>query len=50
MERWIADLDRIERAAARVRAPASYAGEWYTLREHIDFVRRAVQAKNVAAS
>lgn len=50
VERWIADLDRIERAAARVRAPASYAGEWYTLREHIDFVRRAVQAKNVAAS
>lgn len=50
VERWTADLDRIERAATRVRAPASYAGEWYTLREHIDFVRRAVQARAAAPS
>jgi len=49
LERWHADLDRIERAAAHVRAPASYAGELYTLREHIDFVRRAVRAKARAA-
>lgn len=49
LERWNADLDRIERAATHVRAPASYAGELYTLREHIDFVRRAVQARARAA-
>ncbi len=49
LARWNADLDRIEGAATRVRAPASYAGELYTLREHIEFVRRAVQAKAHAA-
>ncbi len=45
LARWNAELDRIEDAATRVRAPASYAGELYTLREHIDFVRRTMQAK-----
>ena len=45
LARWNADLDRIEHSAAHVRAPVSYAGELYTLREHIDFVRRAVRAK-----
>ncbi|MCC6869646.1 MAG: C4-dicarboxylate ABC transporter substrate-binding protein [Burkholderiales bacterium] len=50
LTRWNADLDRIESAVTRVRAPASYAGELYTLREHIEFVRRAVQAKAHAAS
>ena len=50
LERWNADLDRIEQAAAHVRAPASYAGELYTLREHIAFVRRAVQERAHAAS
>lgn len=48
-ERWLADLSRIEHAAVRVRAPASYAGEWYTLREHIEFVRRAVKARAARA-
>lgn len=50
LARWNADLDRIEHSAAHVRAPASYAGELYTLREHIDFVRRAVRAKAAPAS
>jgi len=45
LARWNADLDRIERSASHVKAPASYASELYTLREHIDFVRRAVRAK-----
>jgi TRAP-type uncharacterized transport system substrate-binding protein len=45
VERWLADLDRIELAAARVRTPASFASEAYTLREHIGLVRRAVLAK-----
>jgi hypothetical protein len=45
IERWLADLNRIESAAARIRMPASYASEAYTLREHIGLVRRAVLAR-----
>jgi hypothetical protein len=45
IEQWLADLDRIEQAAARIRTPASYASEAYTLREHIGLVRRTVLAK-----
>jgi hypothetical protein len=44
-ERWLADLDRIQRGVERVATPASFAWESYTLREHIDLVRRAVLAK-----
>ena len=49
IERWLADLDRIQRSAERVTTPASFASEAYTLREHIDLVRRAVLAKAAAA-
>jgi len=45
IEPWLADLDRIEQAAARIRTPASFASEAYTLREHIDLVSRTVLAK-----
>ena len=45
IEQWLADLDRIEQAAARMGTPASYASEAYTLREHIALVRRMVLAK-----
>jgi TRAP transporter TAXI family solute receptor len=45
IEQWLAKLDRIEAAAARVRTPASYAAEAYTLREHIALVRRNVLAR-----
>ncbi len=45
VEQWLADLDRIERAAEHIRIPASFASEAYTLREHIGLVRRAVMAK-----
>ena len=45
IEQWLAALDRIEQAAARIRTPASFASEAYTLREHIGLVRRAVMAK-----
>jgi hypothetical protein len=44
-ERWLSDLDRIRRGVERVATPASFAWEAYTLREHIDLVRRAVPAK-----
>ena len=42
---WLADLDRIEQAAARMGTPASYASEAYTLREHIALVRRSALQK-----
>ncbi len=45
IEQWLADLDRIERAAEHIRIPPSFASEAYTLREHIALVRRAVMAK-----
>lgn len=46
--RWLSDLDRIERGVERLTVPASFASEVYTLREHIDLVRRAVLAKSSA--
>jgi TRAP transporter TAXI family solute receptor len=46
IEKWLADLDRIERAAEHIKTPASFASESYTLREHINLVRRAVLAKS----
>ena len=48
IDRWLADLQRIERAAARINPPASFASEVYTLREHTELVRRAALA-SVAA-
>ena len=45
IEKWLADLDRIEQAAARTQVPTSFGSEAYTLRGHIGLVRRAVMAK-----
>lgn len=45
IDRWLADLQRIERSAARIEAPSSLASEAYTLREHIELVRRAALAR-----
>jgi len=50
VEQWLADLDRIERAAEHIRIPASFASEAYTLREHIGLVRHAVMAKAQGAA
>lgn len=44
-DKWLADLERIERAVARMQTPAGFASEAYTLREHIGLVRRAVMAR-----
>ena len=46
IEQWLAHLDRIEQAAARLGTPSSYASEAYTLREHIALVRRIVLQKS----
>ncbi len=45
VQEWLAHLDRIERAARRIRTSASVASEAYTLREHIKLVREAVEAR-----
>jgi TRAP transporter TAXI family solute receptor len=45
VEKWLADLNRIEHSVEGIRTPASFASEAYTLREHIGLVRRAVLAK-----
>ena len=45
IEKWLQDLDRIERAAEQIQTPMSFASEAYTLREHIGLVRRTVQAR-----
>jgi TRAP-type uncharacterized transport system substrate-binding protein len=48
--RWLADLDRIEQTAQRIRTSTSHASEAYTLREHIDLVRRAALARASSAT
>src|SRR4030095_16488384 len=50
IERWLADLDRIEREAEGLKTPVSHASEAYTLREHIGLVRRTVMLKAGAAT
>ena len=45
VNKWLADLDRIEHAVAQIHTPAGFASEAYTLRGHIDYVRRAVMAR-----
>jgi TRAP transporter TAXI family solute receptor len=41
---WLKNLDRIEERATRRRIPLSFANELYTLREHIQLVRRLVRS------
>ena len=45
IEQWIARINRLEQAAARMGTPSSYASEAYTLREHIALVQRIVLQK-----
>lgn len=41
-EQWHERLNQIEQAVNRMRVPASFADQFYSLRGHIDFVRRLV--------
>jgi len=50
IQRWLADLDRMQRGVERVKAPPSFASEVYTLREHIDLVRRRVLDRSAASA
>jgi len=45
IQRWLQDLDRIEHAVEDVKVPTNLASEAYTLRGHVEMVRRAVLAK-----
>ena len=49
LEDWLARLDRIERAVAGIRMPASFASEAYTLREHVELVRHAIVSRAAQA-
>jgi TRAP-type uncharacterized transport system substrate-binding protein len=48
IQRWLQDLDRIEHAVEDIKVPTNLASEAYTLRGHVDMVRRAVLAKAAA--
>lgn len=49
LAQWQQNLDRIERAVANIRTPASYASEVYQLRTHVALVRRTLDARIAAA-
>jgi hypothetical protein len=40
---WIMDLERIEKEVVHVSVPLSYAGELYSLRIHIAYVRESLK-------
>jgi hypothetical protein len=44
-----AEIDRIEDAVSHIRFPLTFSDQVYTLRSHIDIVRRKIAARNNAA-
>jgi hypothetical protein len=44
-DRWLHELDRIERAVGSEKIPVKFASQAYTLREHIALVRRTISAR-----
>ena len=44
-EEWFGAVDRIEQAVARLRTPAAFGSEAYTLREHVGMVRDAIRTR-----
>lgn len=49
LQRYLDDLERIEEQANRRRVPLAYTNELYTLREHIQLVRRTLQQRAAKA-
>ena len=45
VDKWVQELDELSRAVAQRRMPPAFASEVFTLREHIDLVRREILAK-----
>ena len=44
----LAELDKLDARAARVRVPLGYADQLYSLRSHIDLVRERLRKANSA--
>jgi len=44
-----AEIERIEDAVSHIRFPLTFSDQVYTLRSHIDIVRRKIAARNSAA-
>ena len=42
---WLERIDDLSRAVGQARTPAAFASEMFTLREHIELVRREILAK-----
>ena len=42
------ELERIDRAASRIRVPVNFSDQFYNLRGHIDLVRQRLQSQEVA--
>lgn len=45
---YIAEIDRIDHAAAHIPVPVRYADQYYDLRSAIDFVRRRIEVREAA--
>ena len=45
VDQWLQELAEISRAVGQRRMPPAFASEVFTLREHIDLVRREILAK-----
>ena len=45
VDKWVHELDELSRAVGQRRMPPAFASEVFTLREHIDLVRREILAK-----
>ena len=45
VDQWLQELAEISRAVGQRRMPPAFASEMFTLREHIDLVRREILAK-----
>jgi len=48
-EALVADLDKLDARAARVRVPLAYTDQLYSLRGHIDLVRERLRKASSAA-
>jgi len=46
VDKWLQELAEISRAVGQRRMPPAFASEVFTLREHIDLVRREILAKH----
>lgn len=48
VQKWLQDLEKLSRSVGHARMPAIFASEVFTLLEHIDLVRREIEAKRAS--